>query len=158
MRSQIKMAFNRLSYDTCAVETELRQNTSFFDALMDVSRFVHSEPCRHQLGLVGATSGVSAVVGEATPCADIGSLRGELVALENDLRGQTRPVTRCPRYDFVPKAGEVSSSEVWKPVTHPVIRTDKPVHAGSCQMLRFDPLPAAPGPAASCGAGPGARK
>ena len=133
------MAFNRLIYDACSVETELKQNTSFFDAHMDPSRFVHKEPCRHAFGIVGATSGVSAVAPPQTPDNDIDRIRGDLVALENDLRGQTRPATRCPRYDYIPKAGVVSSEELWKPVKHPVIRTDRPVHVDTCQIIDYKP-------------------
>lgn len=133
------MAFNRLLYDTCAVETEVRQNTSFFDAHMDPSRFVHSAPCRNSFGLVGAVSGVSTVAPVPTPTAPIGDIRGQMVALESDLRGQTRPTSKCPRYDYVPKAGLVSSDEIWKPVKHPVIRTDRPVHVDTCQMIDYAP-------------------
>lgn len=135
------MAFNRLLYDSCTVETEMKQNTSFFDAHMDASRFVHTDPCRHSFGIVGAASGVSAVAPAATPNGDIPKVRGALVELENDLRGQTRPATRCPRYDYAPKVGEVSSEELWKPVKHPVIRTDRPFHVDTCQIIDYTPAP-----------------
>ena len=131
------MAFNRLIYDECAVKTELNQNTSFFDAHMDPHRFVHVEPCRHEKGLVGQTSGVSSIAPPQTPLNDIDKIRGDLVALENDLRGQTRPTSKCPQYDYIPKKGEVSSKEIWKPVNHPKIKTDSPVHVDSCQMIKF---------------------
>jgi hypothetical protein len=106
---------------------------------MDPSRFVHKDPCRDAFGIVGATSGVSAVAPPQTPENDIDKIRGDLVELENDLRGQTRPATRCPRYDYIPKAGVVSSEELWKPVKHPVIRTDRPVHVDTCQVIDYAP-------------------
>jgi hypothetical protein len=131
------MAFNRLIYDECTVEVEMKQNTSFFDAHMDPSRFVHTEPCRHALGIVGSSSGVSSVFPAQTPLNNIDKIRGDMVALENDLRGQTRPATRCPKYDYVPKKGVITSEELWKPVKHPVINTDRVVHPQTCQMISY---------------------
>ncbi len=130
------MAVNRLMYDKCSVETEVTQNTSYFNALMDTNRYVHEQPCLPKIGLVGATSGVSTITAPPSPSGNIDLIRGDLVALENDLRGQTRPVTKCPRYDYLPRNGSVYSEELWKPVKHPEIKTDKPVHVPSCDFIR----------------------
>jgi hypothetical protein len=66
------------------------------------------------------------------------------VAVENDLRGQTRSVTRCPAYDYIPEKGKSTSRELYKPVVHPVIITDSMNHLEGCQMLGYHPVPAPP--------------
>lgn len=147
------MSFTGLGDDRCTIETEMLQNTSWFGAHMDPNRFMHDKPCRHAFGITGANTGVSTVSPQPTPCSDFGQFRGDLVALENDLRGQTRPSTRCPAFNYIPKNGKIASQELYKPVEHPVINTNAFADADTCQMVSYAPLPELPikpGPA-NCG-------
>jgi hypothetical protein len=64
-----------------------------------------------------------------------------MIAVESDLRGQTRGLTRCPTYDYIPKRGVISSVEPIKPVKHPVINTAAFRAPGACQMIQYRNLP-----------------
>lgn len=127
--------FNRTKYDGCAARTAFEENVSLFSHTMDVSRFVHSAPCRHEAGLA-AGNRVSTIGPQPTP-STTQEAWGDMVALENDLRGQTRPVTRCPEYDYRPQQGVITAREIYKPVVHPDIRTDALKDLPSCQMIDF---------------------
>lgn len=89
--------FNRLKYDPCAAKTVLSDNISIFDHTMDVSRHLHGSPCMTQ----GLTGGNTASVSGPLPTPDnVSKSRSMMVAIENDLRGQTRDRTRCPDYEY----------------------------------------------------------
>jgi hypothetical protein len=71
----------------------------------------------------------------------VSHIRGNLVDLENDLRGQTRPVTHCPEYKYIPSAGQtLESKEYLKCVQHPKIDTTLQ-HLPSCQMINYQAIP-----------------
>jgi hypothetical protein len=106
---------------------------------MDVGRYVHSSPCEHQRGLVGGND--VSLPGPLTGASDVTSTWSRMITLENDLRGQTRPVTRCPLYDYIPKRDVISSREIIKPVEHPVISLGSLESLPSCQMLEFGNMP-----------------
>lgn len=129
--------FNRLKYDTCAAKTELRDNVSIFRHALDVDRFVHSSPCYHERGLVSGNT--TATVGQQPTPDGVGRARGEMVALENDLRGQTRADTRCPGFDYLPKRGLVTSSTMFRPQQEDIRTDDKDV-LGACQVIDYSNL------------------
>lgn len=120
------MAFSGLSSDACTLAEDALMNTTYFGALMDSNRFVRCRPCRHQVGLVGATTGVSSVGPALTP-QSVYDVRAALVGLENDLRGQARARTRCSKGHHVPGRGAVE------------VR-----HEDECQMFRLPTIPEAP--------------
>lgn len=108
--------FNRLRYDSCATNTEFRDNVSIFSHTLDINRFSRSDPCQHDRGIPGGNT-TSTVGGQPLP-GSVPQAWGDMIALENDLRGQTRPNSRCPALDYLPK----------KP------SADK-THLPSCQMV-----------------------
>jgi hypothetical protein len=129
--------FNRLKSDGCSTQTALSDNVSIFSHAMDVHRFVHGESCRGEQGVVGAND-VSTITAYPRPDGgEVQTARGAMVTLENDLRGATRPLTSCPLYGYQPQAGVISSTELYKPVTHPVIRTDRMSDLPSCRLIDY---------------------
>jgi hypothetical protein len=76
------MSSNRLIYDTCAYKKTLDQSTGPFSYSMYPGKFENCAKCRIELGQTGG-NGVSLY-------------SGNLVDLESDLRGQTRPASLCP--------------------------------------------------------------
>jgi hypothetical protein len=83
-----------------------------------------------ELGIVGGTA--------------VSHISGNLVDLENDLRGQTRPATKCPEYYYRPPQGnKLESREYIKPVNHPVLDLT-PKHLPACQMFDYQEVPMAP--------------
>ena len=122
------MSFNRLQYDNCTYRQDLRQSVGTLSYVLDSSKYENCNKCRNELGLVGGTN--------------VSHIKGNLVDLENDLRGQTRPATRCPDLKFKPGDGKqiepVSSCK-----SNPAINTEMQ-HLPSCQMIHYKSVPLPP--------------
>jgi hypothetical protein len=82
------MSMNRSTYDSCAYNQSLNQSVAPLSYIMDPIRYNHTNKCRMELGIVGGTA--------------VSHVAGNLVDLENDLRGQNRPLTQCPSYEYTP--------------------------------------------------------
>lgn len=124
------MSLNRLKYDACAYNQTLAQSVSPLEYVLDPIRYEHSQKCRMELGVVGGTA--------------VSHISGNLVDLENDLRGQNRPNTHCPLYKFIPNDnGIVQGKEYIKPVQHPRIDTTMK-HLQPCQMINYGSVPQEP--------------
>lgn len=122
--------FNRLRYDTCATKSELMDNVSIFSHTLDVNRFVHNAPCMHDGGFTSGNT--TSTVGAQPTTNDVSSAWGKMVELENDLRGQTRPASRCPAFDYSPKKGLISNAPLYGPKV-PDIKLDSFSHLPSCE-------------------------
>lgn len=125
------MSSNRLIYDSCSYKTDLSQNTNQLTYILDPSKYYRCNPCRMELGIVGGN--------------DVSQIKGNLVDMENDLRGQTRFLSRCPdklntwimdRNEKINLPGEFCH----KPTT---IDASK-YHLPPCQMIRYEPVPLPP--------------
>lgn len=115
---------NRLKYDECEYHFSLNQSVSPLGYILDPIKYEHKHTCRPELGIVGGTA--------------VSHVDANLVAVENDLRGQTRPVTQCPGFKYQPREDGMSvSKEYIKPVTHPVIPTNQNKHLKSCESRYF---------------------
>jgi hypothetical protein len=130
---------NRLSYDTCSYNKALGESIAPLDYMLDIAKFEHCNKCRVELGLIGGTA--------------VSHVQGDLVDLENDLRGQNRPNTHCPSFKHLP-SDTIQGKEYIKPVCHPKIDVSKMDHMNSCQFQDFPPTPCPPkdADAFTCGA------
>lgn len=118
---------NRLKYDSCTYDKELMQSTAPFNYVLDPVKYENCNKCRMQLGIVGGTA--------------VSHIHGNLVDLENDLRGQNRPATRCASYKYAPRSDfTLQGKEYIKPVCHPTIDT-RLQHLQPCQMVRHPEVP-----------------
>jgi hypothetical protein len=149
--------FNRLRYDACATKTELSDNVSIFSHTVDINRFAHTAPCFHEKGVIAGNT--TSTVGSQPMPDVIHKAWGEMIALENDLRGQTRTATKCPAYDYTPKQGVISSQAMYKP-PQPDIAIDKKQDLASCQFIDYsnkglDTYKDVPGHSDGTGAGAG---
>ena len=121
---------NRMIYDDCAYVSSLNQSVSPLNYVMDPIRYEHCGKCRMELGIVGGTA--------------VSHVSGNLVDLENNLRGQDRPNTHCPRYKYMPSPTNViQGKEYIKPVVHPAIDTSMQ-HLKPCQMIDYGHVPLTP--------------
>lgn len=121
---------NRMIYDQCAYSTQLQSSTAPLSYILDPARYENCNKCRMELGIVGGTA--------------VSHIAGNLVDLENDLRGQNRPNTHCPTYKFLPPTENyIQGKEYIKPVTHPTIDTSMR-HLQPCQMIHYGAVPAPP--------------
>lgn len=125
------MSSNRLMYDTCSYKTDLAQNTNQLTYTLDPSKYYRCNPCRLELGTVGGNN--------------VSQIKGNLVDLENDLRGQTRFNTNCQEKKNTWKMD--SNEQIYVPgeLCHSDLHIDaKKVHLPPCQMIRYDPVPLPP--------------
>lgn len=121
---------NRLSYDSCAYQQTLNQSVSPLSYVLDPVKYNHCDKCRMEVGIVGGTA--------------VSHISGNLVDLENDLRGQNRPNTHCPAYKWVPPSGNhVQGKDYIKPVDNKVVDTTMS-HLPPCQMIHYGQVPATP--------------
>ena len=77
------MSSNRLMYDTCEYKTRIGESVGPLEYMLNPIRYENCNKCRMELGTVGGTN--------------VSHIKGNLVDLETDLRGQTRRHTKCPQ-------------------------------------------------------------
>ena len=113
------MSSNRLIYDTCAY----KKSTSPLQYHLNPLKYENCNKCRIELGLVS---------GPATS-----QIKGNLIDLENELRGQTRLLSRCPNKSYQP------GQKIYTRDNHNRIREidTELVHLPSCQMIKYKPIP-----------------
>lgn len=118
------MSYNRLMYDTCAYKKKLDESTSSLQYHLNPLKYENCNKCRIELGMVSGPS--------------TSQIKGNLVDLENELRGQTRLLSQCPKKKYQPgqklftkKTGSKEAREI----------DTNLVHLPSCQMIRYKPIP-----------------
>jgi len=87
------MSFNRLKYDTCSYKSALSQSIGHLDHIFDTSRFEHKNKCFQEKGMIGGPSA--------------SHIKGNIVDLESDLIGITRPSTLCDDHKHSIPSGDV---------------------------------------------------
>ena len=116
------MSFNKTAYDTCTYSRHLKESVSILGYQLSPFRYEHADKCRHELGLIGGTS--------------VSHVKGNLVDLESDMRGQTRLVTKCISKQWHPlKPGEPITNDKTPPID------TKRIHIKGCQMLSYKEVP-----------------
>lgn len=83
------MATTNLTYDKCATQQAVRQSTAVFEHQMDLSKYHSCNKCFVPFGIVDAPS--------------VAHTRGDLVDVDNELTGRTRPSTKCPHLKYMPQ-------------------------------------------------------
>lgn len=84
--------FTNLSYDKCELEKKEQENKSHFNWTVDPTFAESKSACFNQ------NSPFSRNPSFAVPSSN--------VLIESDLRGQTRPLSRCPKLKFMPDLNE----------------------------------------------------
>ena len=82
------MSSNRLIYDTCAYTKKIDESVSPLQYILNPMKYENCNKCRHELGLVSGPA--------------VSHIQGNLVDLENDLRGATREYSLCPSKKYTP--------------------------------------------------------
>tara|TARA_B100000497_G_C7580241_1_gene349356 strand:- start:29 stop:463 length:435 start_codon:yes stop_codon:yes gene_type:complete len=118
------MSSNRLIYDTCAYSKKIDESVGPLAYVLNPMKYENCNKCRHELGLVGGPA--------------VSHIQGNLVDLENDLRGATRDNSLCPSKKYAPNQPiTVSGRNCNKPRN---VETDL-LHLPPCQMIRYKPTP-----------------
>lgn len=128
------MSFNRLIYDSCSYENELRASTGTLAYALDPNKFYNCNACRMTL---------------LTPGNDVSIAKnGNMVDLESDLKGITRKASKCPSLKYLnpcPKS-DINMCQPNKihirgtPTTKERVIDTTPHHLPSCQMIRYKPI------------------
>ena len=101
-------------------------------------KYENCNQCRMELGIVGGTA--------------VSQIKGNIVDLENDLRGQTRPASLCPSKKYHPacpnKIGDAcqpAQLQVQGNGCSAGMTIDTRLqHLRPCQMIRYKPVPLPP--------------
>ena len=125
------MSFNRLSYDTCEYRKRLDQSVGPLSYVLNPMKYENCNKCRHELGIVGGPS--------------VSQIEGNLVNLESELSGRTRPASRCPAMMYQPTYGD-SIQIAGSACNAPLSISTKPRHLPPCQFIRYRPVPLPPKP------------
>jgi hypothetical protein len=121
------MSSNRLSYDDCSYKQSLQQSVNPLNYTLNPMKFEHNNKCRMELGIVGGTN--------------VSHNKSDLVDVENELRGQTFPSTKCNANKYNPF--DNSNKEYIKCSQYKPISPEKE-HLKSCQMFGYNSVPRAP--------------
>jgi hypothetical protein len=124
------MSSNRLIYDSCAYKKTLDESVGPFSYSMYPGKYENCAKCRIELGQVGG-NGVSIY-------------SGNLVDLESDLRGQSRPNTLCPSLKYQPQCQSKNDNGMYGLPCSSLSVNSELVNQPSCQMVRYPPTVRAP--------------
>jgi len=132
------MSSNRLMYDTCAYKKRLDQSVGPLSYVLNPIKYENCTKCRHELGLVGGPA--------------VSQIQGNLVDLENDLRGSTRSASLCPDKHYQPNCSDkigdsCQPSQIniqGKSCNSPRTIDTTLLHLPPCQMIRYKPVPLPP--------------
>jgi len=137
------MAFTRQLYGNCATKKYVEESTGVLAYLMDPNKYYNCNPCRIDFGVVGGNN--------------VSLYEGNMVDLESDMRGLTRPLTQCPAGYYLPgtivqghdnyrcKDGECLQDG----------RRERLHHLPTCKLIGYGPRQKGPGyvlePKPQCG-------
>ena len=134
------MSSNRLMYDEDAYKTYLNQSISSYAYYLDPIRYENQEKCRMEFGIISGSR--------------VSHIRGNLVDLETELRGQNRNASNCPANHYIPPAQVEDNSYIQpknikikgEPNRQERVIDTTLAHLPSCQMMRYKPVPKEPKP------------
>jgi hypothetical protein len=125
------MSFNRLSYDTCEYRKRLDESVGPLSYVLNPMKYENCNKCRHELGIVGGPA--------------VSQIEGDLVTLESELRGQTRPASLCPSMQYQPTFGD-SIQIAGSSCSAPSTLSTKLLNLPPCQFIRYKPVALPPKP------------
>lgn len=118
------MSFNRTIYDTCAYNQNLQESVSTLSYVLSPFRYEHKDKCRHQLGFIGGTA--------------VSHIKGNLVDLDSELRGQTRIISKCGSNQYVPTDDGIIKNDKTEPIDTNML------HLPACQSIMYREVPLPP--------------
>jgi hypothetical protein len=118
------MSFNRTKYDTCSYKQNLQENVNTLGYIISPMYYEHQNKCRHQLGLLGGTV--------------VSHIKGNLVDLDSELRGQTRYVSKCGANMYVPTDDGIIKNDKTPPIDTSML------HLPACQSIMYRSIPLPP--------------
>lgn len=123
------MSSNRLIYDTCAYKKSLTESVAPINYMLYPGKYENCSKCRIEFGVVGGNN--------------VSLFSGNLVDLESDLRGQTRPASLCPSQKYQPRCNGANNTNGGLPCGG-MNNQEKMMHQPACQMHRYPKMPTPP--------------
>ena len=127
------MSSTRSKYDLCAYRQEIKQSTGPLSYVLDPAPYQRCDKCRMALGIVGGS--------------EVGNIRGSIVDLESDMRGQTRRLSNCPSMQYHNPCNASADAHSCNPSFIPFGNDpDAPpidvrmVPLPDCQMINYKPV------------------
>lgn len=125
-------------YDEDTYKTYLNQSVGPYAYRLDPLKFENKNKCRVEHGIISGTR--------------VSHIRGNLVDLETELRGQNRNASLCPANHYMPHKQTEDNSYVQPehirikgtPNRTEINIDTTMLHLPSCQMQRYKPLPKEP--------------
>tara|TARA_Y100000590_G_C15346716_1_gene873541 strand:- start:128 stop:595 length:468 start_codon:yes stop_codon:yes gene_type:complete len=124
------MSSNRLIYDDCEAKTLLDQSTGQLAYIINPIKYENCKKCRMELGIVSGQ--------------DVSTIKGNMVDLESDLLGVTRPPTQrheCSSRLFHPQQANQIKVQARSPNQEAMTIDTTPVHLPCCQMFSYKKAP-----------------
>lgn len=118
------MSFNRNIYDTNSYKQELKNNVSSLSYVLSPLGYENNNKCRHQLGFIGGTN--------------TSHIKGNMVDLDSELRGQTRLLSKCGTNLYVPTEDGIIKNDKTEPI-NTTLR-----HLPACQSIMYRAVPMPP--------------
>jgi hypothetical protein len=118
------MSSNRLKYDQCSYTTDISQSVGPLGYVLNPMKYENCHKCRHEFGLLGGTA--------------VSHIKGNMVDLENDLRGATRLASKCPTNKYKPSNSNVLILPGNPCNKQRTVDLSK-VHLPSCQTIPLPP-------------------
>ena len=124
------MAFSRLRYDNKAYTEEVGQSTGSLGYLLNPIKYENCHKCRVNFGIVGGP--------------EVSINESDIVDVESELSGRTRPLTKCEAKKFSPScaagnaAGKQCKSDSGLPYDCDECQPSKK-HLNSCSIVDYPP-------------------
>lgn len=115
------MSFNRNIYDSCSYNNLLKRDVGILGHVMDIKRYEHDRPCRHNFGFVGGNN--------------VSHIDGNLVNLSSELMGITRYMSKCGNNMYLPRSDGIIKNDKTEDISI------KPKHLKSCQTIGYQSVP-----------------
>ena len=126
------MSLSSLRNDKCFYEKSLKESKSVGCYQMYGGKYVNNRQCMIDFGILGGNT--------------VSLFNGNLVDLESDMMGISRPATLCPSHKFTPRCNEPCSGGL---PSGPINCNAELIHKPSCQLICYKPVVYASAPQAS---------
>lgn len=126
------MSMTRAIYDTCSYRQDMGSQVNALTWQLDPVKYEHCDNCRMAFGVVGGST--------------VSHVTGNIIDLENDLRGTNRINTKCAAFKHLPSGRPYVQGTNYIPgmgKNHPKVATNLR-HLPSCQLYDVAAVPKTP--------------
>lgn len=119
------MSWTRMKSDVCAQNKDTSQSTAPVNYTLDPNKFYNCHDCRVDFGLIGGNN--------------VSVTRNNMVDLESDLWGITRPNSTCPERKYIPHCVNCAENSGLPCIGGGCKSAEAMHHLKECQMIAYAP-------------------